>query len=142
MDDSKQRRRSEIGAAVPFECSERFVPVPLVPIRRIDAVELSQQGRPGEAAVAVGPIGSRPHLVEGCFHHVLRRVDQLGIAGQRHDLHFAGALQAEQRIECRGHGPPDHEQSVVAQDHGFVIAEIRHQPLAPDPSPLPPTDPA
>src|SRR6202043_4235181 len=43
----------------------------LIPVRRIDAVELAQQRGPGEVAVAVGLIGARLHLVEGLFQDVL-----------------------------------------------------------------------
>ena len=37
---------------------------------------------------------------------------------------------APEQVECRRDGAPDHEQSVVAQNHGFAIAEVGDQPLA------------
>src|SRR5207237_1248989 len=101
-----------------------------VPIGRIGAIELAQQRRPGEVAVASTSAGLRLHPLIGVFEDVLRRVDQLGVAGQRHDLHLAGALEAEQNIECGGNGTAYHEQSMIAQDHGFVVSEIPDQSLA------------
>ena len=58
-----------------------FTSTLLVPIRRIEAVKLSQQGRPRQFTVPIGLIGSRLHLVEGLFQNVLGWIDQLGIAG-------------------------------------------------------------
>jgi hypothetical protein len=60
----------------------------------------------------------------------LRRIDQLGVAGQRHDLNLAGTLEAEQHVERGRNGAADHQQAVVAQDHGFVVAKVSHQTLA------------
>src|SRR5258707_7496802 len=75
-----------------------------VPIRRISPIELAQQRRPGEVAVADAAAGLRLHPLIGVFEDVLRRVDQLGIAGQRHHLNLAGALETEQNIEGGGNG--------------------------------------
>src|SRR3954469_6820958 len=81
-----------------------------VPIRRISPIELAQQRRPGEVAVAGAAAGPRLHPLIGVFEDVLWRVDQLGVAGQRHDLNLAGALEAEQNIEGCGHRTANHEQ--------------------------------
>jgi hypothetical protein len=53
----------------------------LVPVGRIDAVKLSQQGRPRQFTVPIGLIRPRLDLVEGFFQDVIGWVDQLGIAG-------------------------------------------------------------
>src|SRR5438445_2105598 len=91
-----------------------------VSIRRIGAVELAQQGRPGKVAVTGAAAGLRLHPLIGVFEDVLRRVDQLGVAGQRHNLNLAGTFETEQHIEGCRHGTADHEQAGVAEDHGLV----------------------
>jgi len=93
MDDSNQRRRSEIGAAVPFECSERFVPVSLFryDVRRGRAFAAAPARR-GRRCGWAGRFAASSY--RRCFHPFA--ADRpAGIAGQRHDLHFTGPLQAE-----------------------------------------------
>src|SRR5436853_2007713 len=67
-DDSKKSHHALSGT----------VGCPLIPIRAIDAIQLAQQRRPGEIAIAVRLVCARPHLVKGLFQDVAGGDRQLG----------------------------------------------------------------
>src|SRR3982074_1879525 len=98
---SAQRRAASFNRS--SACRGRIAPKSgsepdfLVSERRVDRVELPEERRPFEQAEAAAHAG----LVEvrGGFDQLARRHRELGVAGKRHDLQLAGALEAEDVVE-------------------------------------------
>src|SRR5262249_57670725 len=99
----------------------------LVAIRRIDGVELAQQGRPVEDAELAAH--ARLVQVRGILDDLARRQRQLGVARERRDLQLAGALEAEDVVPGLRDAAADDEQAVVPEDHRLAAAEVAHQAL-------------
>src|SRR5580704_5272294 len=56
--------------------------------------------------------------------------DKLGTHRQRRDLHLAGEVQIEHQAESFRDRAPDRQQSVIAQDHAAIAAQIANDALA------------
>src|SRR5216683_3902208 len=102
-----------------------FSPRGLLLVGRIDAVELTQEGRPFE----LGPItasagGANPSIVVGSADDLVADRVELRARLLEGELHRASPLHAIGRDKGRGDARPDDQQAVIAQDHDVAITEI------------------
>src|SRR5215831_8781697 len=112
-------------AVSPEAMSDR--PSPSVPERWIDAVEAPEQPRPHEATTAAGrplrALQARVGIVEDFLGHG----NQLAATRLRAHLDRARGLEVVHGHEGLGDGLAHGEKTVIAEDQGGLVAEIRHQ---------------
>ena len=64
--------------------------------------------------------------MRGRLDQLLRRHGELAVAGERHHLQLAGALEAEDIVKGFGDACADDQHAVVAQYERFAVAEVAH----------------
>src|SRR6185437_2155888 len=96
-----------------------------LPPRRIDAIELSQDSRPGDHAARLARDGLR--RLADSIEDRLRDRDELRAARLRAHLHLARPLQDVHGEERFGDVLCAREQAVVAQHEVVVRAEVAHE---------------
>src|SRR5580693_6041881 len=90
------------------------------------AVEPALERHPRALALAFEAL----ELPGGVLGHGVRRYHHLLAALRGGDLQAAGLLEIVHLVEGVADGAARGQQAVMAQDHGVVVAEVAHQPVA------------
>ena len=104
------------------------MPSLLLPITRIDSIELAQERRPGErASGAIEPCRALPM---DFFRHALVGPHQFPTVAHCSELHRTGTLQIIDQQPCRAAIGTDSKGTMIPQQHDMLGAEIGDQPFS------------
>src|ERR1700728_2735930 len=98
----------------------------LVPVRRVDAVKLAQERRPGQRPACLRRHGLG--LLLGSSKDARIDWHELPAAGLSAHLDHARSLEGVEQQESIRHVLGNGDQAVIAQHEVVLIAEVAHQP--------------